>query len=168
MAHPITPIGIVHTIVSVVPIIVGIYSFIRYHQIDMTKQSGRVYIVNLVLAVITSFGVSSTGHLNAGHAFGVIILLIAFGGIFVHKLTFLGRLRPYLSVFALSFTFLLSLVPGTNETLTRLPPSHPLADVPLSPLVLHVLMIWFGLFILGFAAQCRLIYSRNQGVERRV
>ena len=82
----------------------------------------------------------------------------------MNKLTFLGRLGPYLSVFGLSFSFLLSLVPGTNETLTRLPPSHPLADAPLSPLVLHTLMVWFGFFIVGFAVQCRLIYTRDRRV----
>ena len=56
---------------------------------------------------------------------------------------------------------LLSLVPGTNETLTRLPPSHPLADAPLSPLVLQVLQVWLGLFVLGFAAQCWRIHVGN-------
>lgn len=162
--HPMTPIGAIHTAISLAPIIAGIYSFVRYHKIDATTRSGRIYLIGLVLSVVTSFGVSSTGGLNAGHAFGIVVLLVAFGGLFMNKLTFLGRLGPYLSVFGLSFSFLLSLVPGTNETLTRLPPSHPIADAPLSPLVLHTLMVWFGFFIVGFAVQCRLIYTRDRRV----
>lgn len=162
MTHPISPLGAVHTVISLVPIIAGIYSFVCHRKIDTTTRSGKIYLIGLVLSVITSFGVSSTGGLNPGHAFGIVILLIAFGGIFATKLTFLGRLRPYLSVFGLSFSFLLSLVPATNETLTRIPFSHPLADAPLSPPVLHTLLVWFGLFLVGFAAQCWLIYSRNR------
>jgi hypothetical protein len=98
--------------------------------------------------------------------FGILILLAAFGGVFVHRLTFLGRLRPYLSVFGLSFSFFLSLIPGVNETLTRLPASHPLADGPTSPAVAVTLLVFFALFVLGFAAQCWRIYSRNSAVAR--
>jgi hypothetical protein len=166
MTHPISPLGVVHTVVSLVPIVAGIYSFARHRRIDPTTRSGVVYLAGLALSVITSFGVSSTGGLNPGHAFGIVILLLAFGGAFVTKLSFLGRLRPYLSVLGLSLSFLLSLVPGTNETLTRLPLSHPLADAPLAPVVLHTLLVWLGLFVVGFAAQCRQIYSRNSSLAR--
>lgn len=166
MAHTISPLGIVHTIISLVPIVAGIYSFVRYRMINTAVRSGKVYLLGLVLSVITSFGVSNTNGLNAGHAFGIMILLVVFGAIFVTKLTFLGWLRPYLSVFGLSFSFLLSLVPGTNETLIRVPPSHPLADAPLAPVILHTLMTWFVLFIVGFAAQCCLIHSRNRSRGR--
>lgn len=166
MVHPISPIGAAHTVIGLVPIVAGIYGFIRYRKIDPAKRSGKTYLIGTVLSVLTSFGVSSTGGLNAGHAFGVVVLLVAFGGALAPKLTFFGRLRPYLSAFGLSFSFLLSLVPATNETLTRLPPSHPLAAAPLNPVVLHVLMTWFGLFVVGFAVQCWLIHTRNKSMVR--
>ncbi len=166
MPHPISPLGAVHTIISLVPIIAGICSFFRYLKIDVVTPSGRAYLIGSLLAVITSFGLSSTGGLNAGHALGIVVLLAAFGGAFITRLTFLGRLRPYLSVFGLSFSFLLSLIPGTNETLTRVPPSHPLAEAPLSPLVLHTLLVWFVIFVVGFIAQCWMIYSRNKSAVR--
>ncbi|SNS00752.1 hypothetical protein SAMN05192560_2196 [Methylobacillus rhizosphaerae] len=166
MLHPISPLGAIHTAISLIPIFAGLYGFIRYGRIDPATNSGKVYIVSLVLSVITSFGVSSTGALNPGHAFGIVVLLVAFGGILAGKLTFLGRLRPYLSVFGLSFSFLLSLVPGTNETLTRLPLSHPLADAPLAPVVLHTLLVWFAIFVVGVCTQCLMIYWRNKSAVR--
>lgn len=165
MTHAITPLGAFHTVVSLVPVVAGIYGFVRYRKIDTAVRSGRIYLIGLVLSVITSFGVSGTGGLNAGHAFGVVVLLVAFGGAFVSKLTFLGRLRPYLSVFGLSFSFFLTLVPGTNETLTRVPPSHPLANASLSPVVLHTLFGLLVFFIVGFVAQCWMIHSRNRSVS---
>ncbi|MGF6771750.1 hypothetical protein P3T18_004237 [Paraburkholderia sp. GAS199] len=161
MTHPITSLGVLHTAVSLVPIIAGIYSFARYRKIDPAKRSGMVYLIGTTLAVITSFGVSSTGGLNAGHAFGVLVLIAALGGAYAPNIRFLGKARPYLSVFGLSFSFLLSLVPGTNETLSRLPPSHPLANGPTSPAVQATLLVWLVIFIAGFATQCWRIKSRN-------
>ncbi|RBH57607.1 MULTISPECIES: hypothetical protein [Pseudomonas] len=162
MTHPISTLGAIHTVISLIPVIAGAYSFIRYYKIDPKTRAGSVYLISLTLTVATSFGVSSTGGLNAGHAFGVIVLLAAYAGAWAPAVSFLGRARPYLSAFGLSFSFLLSFVPATNETLTRLPVSHPIADHPMAPVVLSTLVVWLGFFIVGFAAQCRQIYSRNK------
>ena len=167
MAHPISPLGAVHTVISLIPLFAGIYGFIRYGKIDISTRSGQLYLLTTTLAVITSFGISSTGGLNAGHLFGVLVLLVAFGGVYASKMTFLGQLRRYFSVFGLSFSFLLSLVPGTNETLTRLPPSHPLANGPTSPIVQGALTVWLLIFIAGFAAQCWQIHSTYRSGNRR-
>lgn len=166
MTHPMSFVGIIHTLVSLVRVLAGIYSFARYSKIDDKKRSGKVYLVGLVLAVITSFGVSSTGGLNAGHAFGIVVLLAAFGGVLAHRFTFFGALRPYLSVFGLSFSFFLSLVPAINETLTRLPPSQPLAAGPTASVVKVTLLVLFCLFVAGFAAQCRLVYVQKRELVR--
>ena len=162
MTHTLSTLGIVHTVISLVPLVAGLYAFARYHKIEVSTRSGHIYLAGLFFSVITSFGVSSSGGLNPGHIFGLLVLFVAFGGVVAPKLTFLGRLRPYLSAFGLSFSFILSLVPGTNETLTRLPVSHPVAASPQSPVVLITLMVWLGLFIMGFAVQCRAIFLSNR------
>ena len=167
MTHPITPLGAIHTVISLVPIVAGLYSFASYRKIYPAVSAGKIYLAGLVLSVITSFGVSSTGGLNPGHAFGVLVLLVAFFGLLVPRVTLLGGARPYLSAFGLSFSFFLSLVPGTNETLTRLPPAHPLATGPTSTVVITMLLIWFVLFVVGYAAQCRLIYTGQAGDLRQ-
>jgi len=162
MSHPLSHLGVLHTALSLIPLVAGIYGFIRHRAIDPATRSGKMYLLGLVLSVVTSFTVSSTGGLNPGHAFGVVILLIAFGGVLVPRLGFLGRLRPYLATFALSFTFLLSLVPGINETLTRLPVGHPIAAAPLAPVILQTLLSFAGVFVAGFAAQCWWILARQR------
>lgn len=166
MTQPMSFVGIIHTVISLVPVIAGIYSFARYSEIDKTTRSGKVYLVGTVLAVITSFGVSSTGGLNAGHAFGIVVLLAGFGGVLVPRFTFFGKLRPYLSAFGLSFSFFLSLVPAINETLTRLPPSQPLAVGPTASVVKVTLLILLCLFVIGFTVQCRRVYLQNRGLLR--
>ena len=166
MPHPLSFVGIVHTVISLVPVFAGLYSFARYSKIDTTTRSGKTYLLGLVLAVITSFGVSSTGGLNAGHVFGIVVLLAAFGGVLVPRLTFFGKLRPYLSVFGLSFSFFLSLVPAINETLTRLPAAQPLAAGPGAGAVKITLLVVFCLFVVGFAVECRLVRGQQRGLVR--
>ncbi|WP_445394545.1 hypothetical protein [Stenotrophomonas maltophilia] len=154
MPHPLSALGVIHTAVSLLPIVAGLYGFVRHRAIDPATRAGKLYLLGLVLSVATSFTVSSTGGLNPGHAFGVIVLLVAFGGVLAARQRFLGRAARYLSTFALSFSFLLSLVPGVNETLTRIPVAHPIAAAPMAPVVLQTLLGCFVVFVLGFIAQC--------------
>jgi len=163
MPHPISTFGAIHTALSLVPLVAGAHGLIRDRRIDPATGSGKLYLGGLTLSVLTAFGLSSTGGINAGHILGVVALLAAFGGVVAPRLGFLGRLGPYLSAFGLSFSFLLLLVPGTNESLSRLPPSHPLANGPQSPLVQGTLLVWLLLFIAGFVAQCRLIRAQRKG-----
>jgi len=153
MPHPISTLGACHTIVSLVPFVAGLYSFVRYHGIDSTKRSGRIYLGGLAVSVLTSFGLSSTGGFNAGHALGILAFLAIGAALFIPRLSILGRARPYLSQFGFTFSFFLLLVPGINETLTRLPVAHPLAEGPTSPIVRGTLVAWLGIFVLGAALQ---------------
>ncbi|MGX9935933.1 hypothetical protein ACVFVO_11145 [Advenella kashmirensis] len=153
MPHPISALGAGHTIISLIPLIAGVYSFARYRKIDSAVPAGKIYFIGLVLAVLTAFGLSSTGGFNVGHALGILALLAAGGALYVPRVSFLGRVRPYLSQFGLTFSFFLLMVPGINETLTRLPVAHPLAAGPDSPAVRGALAAWTLLFVVGFALQ---------------
>lgn len=163
MPHPISLLGAAHTLISLVPACVGLYSFARYRGIDSATPSGRIYLGGLLLAVLTSFGLSSAGGFNAGHALGILALLSVSGALLVSRVPLLSRAHPYLSQLGFSFSFFLMWVPGIAETLTRLPVSHPLADGPQSPLVRGALAAWFGLFVVGSVAQLLWI-----GTQRRV
>jgi hypothetical protein len=154
MPHPLSTLGIAHTLISLVPVVAGLYGFVRFHRIDPAARSGQVYLVGLTLSVLTSFGLSSTGGVNPGHVLGVLALLAAFGGTWlVPRLRFFGRLIPYLQAFGLSFSFFLLLVPGINETLSRLPVAHPLATGPEDPVVKTALLAWLLIFVVGFVLQ---------------
>jgi hypothetical protein len=163
MPHPISALGAGHTIISLIPLIAGVYSFARYRKIDNTVPAGKIYLIGLVLAVLTSFGLSSSGGFNVGHALGILALLAASGALYVSRVSFLGRLRPYLSQFGLTFSFFLLMVPGINETLTRLPVAHPLAAGPESPAVRGALAAWTILFVVGFALQSWWMRTQHRG-----
>lgn len=153
MLHPLSVLGIFHTVISLVPLAAGLYSFARCRKIEPNTRLGRVYLVGLMLSVFTSFGLSSTGGFNAGHALGILALLAVAGALVVPRLALLGRAKSYLVMFGLSFSFFLLLVPGINETLTRLPVAHPLAGGPESSLVKAALTVWLALFLIGYTMQ---------------
>lgn len=162
MPHPISTLGAFHTAISLVPLAAGLYSFVRYQAIDPTRPSGRVYLGGLLVSVLTAFGLSSTGGFNAGHALGILALLTVGGALLVPRLPFLGRARGYLAQLGLSFSFFLLLVPGINETLTRLPVAQPLASGPESPVVRGALAAWLGIFVLGTTLQLWWMRSRRR------
>ncbi|WP_343642756.1 hypothetical protein [Roseateles sp.] len=168
MPHPLSPLGIAHTLISLAPVVAGLCGFVRFGRIETGSRAGRVYLAGLALSVFTSFGLSSVVGVNPGHVLGVLALLAAFGGtLLVPRLRFLGRLGPYLKTFGLSFSFFLLLVPGINETLSRLPAAHPVATGPEDPVVKTALFVWLLLFIAGFVLQSvRLSKTRPEGDDR--
>ena len=162
MPHPLSTLGIAHTAISLVPLVAGLYAFARFRAIEPDTGAGRVYLAGLALSVLTAFGLSSTGGFNPGHALGILALLVVGGALLAPRLAFLGRARPYLATLGLSFSFFLLLVPGINETLSRLPPSHPLASGPDSPLVKGALLGWLVLFVAGYALQALALRAQRR------
>jgi hypothetical protein len=153
MPHPISALGAFHTAISLVPVAAGLTAFVRHGRIDPSSRTGKVYLGGMVVSIFTSFGLSSTGHFNAGHALGILALIAMLVGTFAQRIEILGRAAAYLQTLAMSFSFMLLLVPGTNETLTRLPVGHPLASGIDSPLVKSALAGLFILFLIGTAYQ---------------
>ena len=161
MTSPLSLLGAVHTAISLVPVSVGLYSFVRHGSIETSTASGRIYLAGLALSVVTSSGLSSTGGSNPGHALGILALLAVAVSLSVPRMGFLGALRPYLAPLGLSVSYFLLLVPGIAETLTRLPVMQPLAHGPESPAVRATLLGWAMLFLLGATLQARMIWTRR-------
>ncbi|PIM55018.1 hypothetical protein CS062_02140 [Roseateles chitinivorans] len=168
MPHPLSSLGLIHTLVSLVPLVAGLHGFARWRRIEPGSRSGQVYLAGLAVSVFTSFGLSSVTGINPGHVLGVLALLAAFGGAWLApRLGLLGRLRPYAQTFGLSFSFFLLLVPGINETLTRLPVAHPLATGPEDPVVKAALLGWLLVFVIGFTLQGLAIRAKSRAAIQR-
>ena len=162
MPHPLSTLGIAHTAISLVPLVAGLCSLALYRRIEPGSTAGRVYLAGLVVSVFTAFGLSSTGGFNAGHALGILALLAISGALLAPRIALFGRAAEYLATLGLSFSFFLLLVPGINETLTRLPPSQPIATGPDSAIVKGTLGVWFLLFLAGYTLQALAIRARRR------
>lgn len=167
MPHPISTVGALHTVLSLIPLAAGLTAFVRHGRIDPASTVGKVYLGGMAASILTSFALSSTGHFNAGHALGLMALFAMLVGTFAPRIGVLGRAAAYLQTLAMSFSFMLLLVPGTNETLSRLPVDHPLASGIDSPVVKSALAGLFGLFLIGTTYQMfKLASQRRSKVAR--
>lgn len=153
MPHPMSAIGIVHTVLSLIPVAAGLLAFKRYGKIDPLSRIGKLYWLGMLTSVLTAFFLSSTGGLNPGHALGVLTLAVMSVATLAPRIAFLGRSARYIQVALMSFSFLLLMIPGTNETLSRLPAGDPIGSGPGSAPVQLALAGIFVLFLLGTAYQ---------------
>jgi hypothetical protein len=153
MSHPLSAFGAFHTALSLIPVVAGLIALKRYGKIDPNTGAGKLYWIGMVASVVTSFGLSSTGGFNPGHALGLLTLFVMLIATLAPRVAFLGRATAYIQVALMSFSFLLLMVPGTNETLSRLPAGHPIGNGPDSPPVQMALAGVFALFLLGTAYQ---------------
>ena len=44
MPNPLSVLGIVHTAISLVPVVAGVYSFAKYRSIQPATRGGKVYL----------------------------------------------------------------------------------------------------------------------------
>lgn len=157
----LSPLGIVHTALSLAPLLIGGWALATHGRIAPAEPLGRAYIATMLASIVTSFGLSSTGGIGPGHVLGVVAaLLMGFAARPPARL--LGRATPYLTTVAMSASYLILLIPGTIETLTRLPLGAPLAaQGPESPEVQATLAALFALFVVGSASQLRRVYRER-------
>lgn len=144
-------LGIAHTVISVVALVVAAVCFSKYGAINPFSKLGKQYSILTVVACVSSFGLSSSGHFNPGHALAILILLLLGIAYLLGKKK--NPVSLYVVLFCTTTTVFLSLVPAVNETLSRLPPGHPLADGPASPIVQNSLKVLLVLYLTGLTIQ---------------
>jgi hypothetical protein len=146
-------LGIIHTAISIIALLVAFYSLYRSGKIDPVSGPGRLYIWLTIFTCLTAFPIMKTGHFTPGHYVAIIILILLPLGIYVRQLRIFGKLADYVQVFFLSTTLFLSLIPAIVETLTRLPISHPIAVGPNDPILQKGLSALALLYFVGVIYQ---------------
>ncbi len=129
----LTPLGIVHTAISLVAVGAGVIALVRDRQISPSTRIGQVYLWATVLTCLTGFGIFQHGGFGKPHALGIITLVLLTAAFVAPRVVFFRRRAVPIATAIWSFTFFLHLVPGITETSTRLPvdsPFFPNADDP--------------------------------------
>jgi uncharacterized membrane protein len=151
----LTPLGIVHTTISLVAVMAGLAALLRDKAISSQNRLGRIYIVTTVITCLTGFGIFQHGGFGKPHVLGIVTLVtLGVAWIAGHSKAF-GRASRYVETVGYSATFLFHLIPGITETTTRLPLGAPLlpnADAPQLQVTTGVL---FVLFLVGATLQVR-------------
>ncbi len=139
-----TSLGIFHTIVSIVALLVAFVAIFRQGLIAPYSSVGKVYSVLTVVACGTAFGIYKTGKFSPGHILAVLILVVL---LLVYVV--LDQKKTFLQTLCMSATLFFSMIPTIVETLTRLPVGAPFAPDAEAPLVKMCVGIVFVLFLAG-------------------
>ena len=153
----ISPLGWVHTLVSLPAIPLAVYMIARYGRIVPRSTSGTIYFLSMLIGAITVFLVA---HQSVSYAIATVTIVLLLAGYSVGHLPRLGRAAKYIETICLSLTVFLLMLPTVTETLRRVPDGHPLVTKLDAPLLLAsqaslLLMLIFGLTV-------QIVYLRRQ------
>jgi len=151
----LTPLGVVHTAISLVALAAGIWALLRDRAILPGSTLGKVYIWTTVLTCLTGFGIFQHGGFGKPHALGVLTLVVLAVAVAAGRGSWAGRAAPYLQTLGLSLTFFFHLIPGATETFTRLPMGAPLFSSPDDPALQKVVGVLFVGYVIGALLQAR-------------
>lgn len=154
----LTPLGIVHTLSSLIAIVCGIRVLISDGVITPHSTLGRVYLIGTLVAATTTFGIFQHGGFGPGHILAVLTLLALSVGMLATYRTVFGKFTQTLQTLSFSATLLFHAIPGVTEALTRLPlgaDSKPLFSTALDPAFKPIHLSLLVLFLLGVTWQLR-------------
>ena len=162
MPNHLTILGIFHTAIGIIAILIAFLALLRYGKINPDTKSGQFYIVLTIITCLTSFPIMKTGHFTAGHYVAIVILVLLPIGIYARNFRLFGRAAEYIQIFAMSTTLALSMIPTVVETLTRVPISKPLAAGPDDPLVKMGTLILAVLYASGVIYQFVKVWRKKK------
>jgi uncharacterized membrane protein len=149
----LTPLGIVHTAISLIAVVAGILAFFRYGRISLSNAAGKVYVAATALTCLTGFGIFQHGGFGKPHALGIITLVVLGIAVLAGRTSLFGRASAYVETISYTATFLFHMVPGITETSTRLPLGAPLLPNADAPELKTATGVLFVLFLIGAAYQ---------------
>jgi len=151
----LTPLGIFHTVISLVAVGAGLAAFVRDRRIVPESPLGRVYFWTTVITCVTAFGIFQHGGFGKPHALAVLTLMALAVAEVSQRTRWLGRASVYVATVAYSATFLFHMIPAVTETFTRLPVGAPLFANADDPALQKVTLAMLLIFLAGVALQVR-------------
>lgn len=162
MSPALTPLGLIHTAISVVALIAGIAALVRDKRITWHNPLGKAYVYATVLTCITALGIFQHGGFGKPHALAILTLLAIAVALATVLTPWFGRAAGLVEALAYSLTILFHFIPAITETSTRLPQGAPLfenADAPGLKVATAVLVV---MFLLGATLQLRYLKRTDQ------
>ena len=155
----LTTLGFFHTVISLVAVVSGFWAVARYKEILPTNRLGRVYLVTTFLTAATGLGIFQHGGFGPPHILSILTLIALAVGTVAAVSELFGRASRYIQAISYSTTLLFHMIPGFTESLTRLPPSAPLAASPEAPVFQSIYGTLFLIFLIALAFQLRRLHQ---------
>jgi hypothetical protein len=161
-----TAFTLLHTLVSVLPVGLGLAAFARHGKIDPKTRLGKWYVATMLAGTASGFGFILTIGFTPGQVLGLFTLaLLAIG-----TLTTRGAWRRpgYTQTVALTTSFLMLWVFLTTETLKRFPTGQPFASGPDDPSLIPVRLALLGVYVAVLGYQIRKMRAASRVFEARL
>jgi uncharacterized membrane protein len=156
----LSALGAVHTAISLVAIVAGVWAFVRDKQILLANRLGQLYLLTTLLTAVTALMIFRHGGFRIGHQFAVATLVVLAIGTLAAATPLFGRASRYVQAVFYSSTMLIHMITGSAETLTRLPPGAPLVTAANAFIFKDIIGGLCLAFLIGLAIQLRWIQKR--------
>lgn len=150
---PLSPLGIVHTVVAIAAIVAVAYLLWQDKQITLERGLGKFYLAATVVAAATALGIYRHGGPNAAHGLAVLTILAVVVGAAATRADFLGGFKKYFVALCFSATVLFHLLPTATEILTRFPAEAPMVSSLQDPLLEKTFLVIVVVFAVMLALQ---------------
>jgi uncharacterized membrane protein len=164
----LTTLGLIHTAISLVALVSGIWALARDKQIVLANRLGKLYLVTTVLTAATGLVIFEHGGFRIGHLFAILTLAVVALGTVAATSSLFGRASRYIQATCYSSTILLHMITGIAETLTRLPPDAPLITASNASIFKGIISALVLLFLVGLTFQLRRLRARSSRKSDRI
>src|SRR5258708_26346821 len=76
MFYGLTPLGVAHTVVSLIAVTTGLIALIRDREISPRNVVGKLYVIMTVLTCLTAFGIFQHGGFSEPPALGIVTRIL--------------------------------------------------------------------------------------------
>jgi len=148
----LSPLGVLHTVVSLVALFAGLAALRRHFEISTGSRPGRVFAIGTVLSCVTGLGIYRHDGFGVPHVLAIVTLIVLAAAYAAERGAF-ARAARYVCVVGYSLALFFHFIPGTVETLIRLPAGAPYLAGPQDPKAQPIIGVFFVLFLIGAVLQ---------------
>jgi uncharacterized membrane protein len=149
----LTPLGTLHTAISLIALAAGFVALARDKEISTRTSAGIVFVAGTIISCLTGFGIFQHGGFGNPHILGIVTLIVLGIALLAERAGWFGRASRYVATVGYSLSFFFHFIPGTVETLTRLPFSAPYLANAEDPKAQPIIAVFFLLFLIGATLQ---------------
>ena len=159
---PLSPMGIVHTIVGIVAIVSVIMLLWKDKQISYKPLAGKVYLLATLITAGSALTIFKHGGFNVAHALGVLTILAVLTGAVLEKTTLFKSWNGYFVNLCYSATVLFHALPTATEIMTRFPMNAPIASSLKDPILEKTFQIILLVFLVMLTLQMIWLYKQSK------
>lgn len=138
---------------SLIALIAGFGALWRYKEISTGTLSGQTFVGGTVLSCVTGLGIFQHGGFGNPHILAIVTLVVLAVALAAEYLNVFGRVSRHVATVSYSLSFFFHFIPGTVETLTRLPAGALYLSGPDDPKTQPIIGSFFLLFLVGATLQ---------------